>query len=164
QGTTPLGLELSLANPPGGAWQVRRGQHAAADPPRLLARLVRPGKNGGWVNGGLSWIKLDSMNYAGEYPEHQVRLLRELYALYRASRSAGAYYGFSYGDERTIEMSAFESPRLWPLLDEAAAAGIRLVYPRKLGQVGRICSAEMCMDATRPNPGGAILLTPALRR
>src|SRR5262249_5564861 len=90
QGTTPLGLELSLANPPGGAWQVRRGQRAPADPPRLLARLVRPGKNGGWVNGGLSWIKLDSMNYAGEYPEHQVRLLRELYALYRASRSAGA--------------------------------------------------------------------------
>jgi len=40
-----------------------------------MARLVQPGKNGGWIGGTLSWGKLDSYGYSG-YPAAQVRLLQ----------------------------------------------------------------------------------------
>jgi superfamily II DNA or RNA helicase len=164
RGMTPLAIELTLASRPADLGQIPGNGRGNAMPPlRLLARLVRPGKNGGWVSGGLSWSKLDSMNFAGEYPEDQVRLLRELCALYRSRGGRGAYYGYTYGDDRTIEISAFESRQLWPLLDEAESAGLRLVYPRKLGHVPGIGHAEMCLDVTRDGPTGALLLTPVIR-
>ena len=163
-GTTPLAIELTLANPPGDLGQVRdTGPGNGRAPLRLLGRLVRPGKNGGWVNGGLSWNKLDSLNYAGDYTDDHVRLLRELHALYRSRGARGAYYGYTYGDDRTIDITAFESSRLWPLLEEAESAGLRLVYPRKLGHVASICSAEMCLDVTRDGHSGALSLTPVIR-
>ena len=80
-GTTPLAIELALAGVPG---QARWGKTAGHAPLKLIARLVRPGKNGGWVGGDLSWGKLDVLRYSGDYREEQVRLLRELYVLYRA--------------------------------------------------------------------------------
>jgi hypothetical protein len=49
-----------------------------------MARLVRPGKTGGWVAGDLSWGKLDALRYARDYSEHQVQVLQELYVLYQA--------------------------------------------------------------------------------
>ena len=164
QGTTPLAIELTLASPPG---DLRNGQRNGGlnggAPLRLLARLVRPGKNGGWINGGLSWNKLESLNYGGDYAGEHVRLLRELCALYRSRGARGAYYGYTYGDDRTIDIAAFESRQLWPLLDEAESAGLRLVYPRKLGQVPSTCSAEICLDVTRSGQTGALLLTPVIR-
>jgi hypothetical protein len=69
-----------------------------ATPPKLRARLVRAGKNGGWVAGGLSWGKLESLRYYGDHPEPQVRLLRELYALYRSAADSSGYYGYGYSD------------------------------------------------------------------
>ena len=48
-----------------------------------------------------------------------MRLLRELYVLYQASGGRGGYYGYHYGDERSIELSSVGSRQLWPLLDEA---------------------------------------------
>jgi len=80
-GTTPLAIELALAGGPG---QPRWGKTAGHAPLRLIARLVRPGKNGGWVGGELSWGRLDMLRYCGEHREEQVRLLRELYVLYQA--------------------------------------------------------------------------------
>ncbi len=162
RGTTPLAVELALANPPGDLGQVQ-GTGGNGAPLRVHGRLVRPGKNGGWVNGGLSWSKLESLNYSGDYAEEHVRLLRELYALYRSRGSRGAYYGYTYGDDRTVDIAAFESRQLWPLLAEAESAGLRLVYPRKLGQVASICSAEICLDVTRGGQAGALLLTPVIR-
>ncbi|HEX6932715.1 MAG TPA: SNF2-related protein [Streptosporangiaceae bacterium] len=162
KGTTSLAIELALAKPPPDLGQAQ-GAGVAGAPPRLLGRLVRPGKNGGWVNGGLSWSKLDTLNYGGDYAEEHVQLLRELYALYRSRGIRGAYYGYGYGDDRTIDLTAFESRQLWPLLDEAEAAGLRLVYPRKLGQVPSICSAEICLDVTRSRETSALLLTPVIR-
>src|SRR5262245_1295581 len=162
--TTPLAIELSLAEPPADLSEIRAAD--AKDyitPLRLLARLVRPGKNVGWVNGGLNWSKLDTLNYTGDYTADHVRLLRELYALYRARGSRGAYYGYTHWDDRTIDLTAFESSRLWPLLDEAESAGLRLVYPKKLGYVPGICSAEMCLDVTRDESGGALSLASVIR-
>ncbi len=158
---TPLAIELTLA---GDGRQAQGRGHATGAPGfKLLGRLVRPGKNGGWVNGGLSWGKLDSLGYSGDYLQEQVRLLREFYALYRSRRGQSAYYGYSYGDDRSVELSAFESRQFWPLLDEAGSAGLRLVYPRKLGVVERYRTAELCLDVTRSDPSGPLVITPVVR-
>ncbi len=158
---TPLAIELTLA---GDVRQVPgRGPAAGATQWKLLARPVRPGKNGGWVSGGLSWGKLDYLRQSGDYPEAQVRLLREMYALYRSRSSYSAYYGYSYGDDRSIEVSAFESRQLWPLLDEAESVGLPLVYARKLGAVEKYRSAELCLDMTRGELPGLLVINSVFR-
>ena len=158
-GTTPLAIELALAGGPG---QPRWGKTAGHASLRLVARLVRPGKNGGWVGGDLSWGRLDALRYSGEYREEQVRLLRELYVLYQARAGRGGYYGYSYGDDRSIELSAVGSRQLWPLLDEAAAAGLRLVYPGKRGVLTGYGDAEFCLDVTRGAADG-LRIVPVIR-
>ncbi len=148
--TTALAIELTLA--------------ASGDAPvRLMARLVQPGRNGGWIGGSLSWGKLDSYGEASGYSPTQVRLLRELLALYRSRRPSLGFRQFGYGEERAIELSAFESARLWPLLDEADAAGLHLVYARKLGSAGRPGYAELALDITRSESDGTLNVTPAIR-
>jgi superfamily II DNA or RNA helicase len=130
-----------------------------------MARLVQPGKNGGWIGGSLSWGKVDSYDRYGEYPGPQVRLLREMLALYRA-RFSQPYYYYSHADERSIELSAFESSRLWPLLDEAEQAGLQMVYGRKLGAVERYRNAELCLDViqdSQDGPGGKLTIAPVIR-
>jgi superfamily II DNA or RNA helicase len=157
-GATPLAIELSLA---GGPQYARRGGSAPGQAPlRLIARLVRPGKNGLWVGGDLSWGRLEAVRYSGDYSEQHVRLLRELYVLYQACGGRGSYY--HYGDDRSIELSAVGSRQLWPLLDEAGAAGLRLVYPGKRGVLAGYEDAEFCLDVTRGEAGG-LTVVPAIR-
>ncbi len=134
----------------------------ARPPVRLMARLVQPGKNGVWIGGTLSWGKLDSYGYSGGYPAPQVRLLRELLALYRARIDQPHYY-YSQGNERSIELSAFESGRLWPLLDEAGQAGLPLVYGKKLGAVEPYREARLCLDVTQAAAGGELAIAPVIR-
>ena len=124
-----------------------------------MARLVQPGKNGGWIGGTLSWGKLDSYGYFGGYPATQVRLLRELLALYR-TRVSQPYYS---RDERSIELSAFESGRLWPLLDEAGQADLQLVYAHKLGAVEPYREARLCLDVTQAKADGDLAIAPVIR-
>ena len=151
-GTTPLAIELSLAD---GLRQPRWGGQAAAPTPlRLMARLVRPGKHGGWVAGDLSWGKLDVPGWVRDHSEQQVRLVRELYLLYQASGARGGHYGYHYGDDRSIEFSSIGSRQLWPLLDEAAAVGLQLVYPGKHGGLSGYEDARFCLDVTRGESGG----------
>ena len=56
-----------------------------------------------------------------------------------------------------------DSSRLWPLLDEAEKAGLQLVYCRKLGALERYQEAELCLDVTRPEADGPLVVTPAIR-
>jgi superfamily II DNA or RNA helicase len=158
-GTTPLAIELALA---GGAGQARWAGRAGQVPLRLMARLVRPGKNGGWVGGDLGWGKLDTLRYSNEYSEQQVQLLRELYVLYQTCGGRSGYYGYHYGDDRSIELSSVGSRQLWPLLGEAEAAGLRLVYPGKRGALGGYEEAEFCLDVTRGD-GGGLRIVPVIR-
>jgi superfamily II DNA or RNA helicase len=155
-GTAALAIELALAAGPG---QTTRTWRA---PLRLTARLVRPGKNGGWVAGDLSWGRLDALSYAGDYSGLQVRLLRELHALYQASAGYDGYYGYRYGDERSIELSSVGSRQLWPLLDEARATGLQLVYPGKRGVLDGYQEAGFCLDVTRGQAGG-LEIVPVIR-
>jgi superfamily II DNA or RNA helicase len=152
-GETSLAIELTLSGDP----------RPAQDAPRLklLARPVRPGKNGGWAAGGLSWGKLDALSSRGEYPGPHVRLLRELRALYRSRGSQSGYVGHSYWDDQWIEITAVESRQLWPLLDEAASEGLRLVRGREAGVV-ETCSAELCLDVTRAGPSGPLMIGPVI--
>ena len=153
---TPLAIELTLAG---------AGYQTAAPPLRLSARLVHPGRSGGWVGGSLSWSRLDSAPVFGSYPPAHVRLLHEIYALYRArgSRPGHYSYGYSHPDEKAIDLSAFESTRLWALLDEAEAIGLPLVHARKLGPVARYRQAELCLDFSRADPDGPLAITPVIR-
>ena len=119
-----------------------------------MARLVRPGKNGGWVDGDLNWGRLDALGWSRDFSEQQVRLLRELYVLYQTSGERGGLHGHHYGDDRSIEFSSIGSGQLWPLLDEAAAAGLQLVYPGNRGGLAGYEEARFCLDVTRGEAGG----------
>ena len=136
---TSLAIELSLS--------------VSGQSPTLDARLVRPGKRGGWVAADLSWGKLNMLRHCG-YPDAQLRLLQELYAAYRASNSnPTAYYRYSYGsytygDVKTISLLRFESPQLWPLLDEARRVGVQLVQGRPPRDVPTYGTAQLCLDVT----------------
>jgi hypothetical protein len=148
-GGAPLAVELTLS--------TTRGSSAAT----VLARLVRPGKNG-WVSGGLTWTKLRTLHYYGEYLAEHVRLLQELYTIYRSGKEDAAHY--SYREEKSIDLAAFHSRQLWVLLDEADALGLRLVHARKrLGDVRRHGCAELCLDATRDDSSGSLSVVPLLR-
>jgi superfamily II DNA or RNA helicase len=142
-GGTPLALELA--------------QNGAT----VLARTVRPGRNG-WYSGALPWPRLSQSYYTREYDAAHVRLLRELYAIYRSGKDDSDYY--SYRDEKTIDLADLNSRQLWTLLDEAEKAGVRLVHSRKrLGEVPRHESAELCLDVTGVGPDGVLAITPVLR-
>src|SRR5260221_1570694 len=168
-GGTPLAIELTLP--------MDVGSRAAGGPPvKVMARLVQPGKNGGWIGGSLSWTRLDSLQYYGDYPAAHVRLLQQMYAAYRASAGQGGYYAYHpYGDGKSLDFSAFESRQLWPLLDEAETVGLRLVHKGKGGPVARHRGAEFCLDVTGGEPSAehsppgapglraALVITPLIR-
>ena len=146
-GTSALAIELSLT---GGAGQATWGGPV---PLGLSARLVRPGRNG-WVAGDLSWARLDTLRRGAGHNDQQVRLLRELYALYQASSDHRGLHGYVWGQDRTIEFSAIGSRQLWPLLDEARAAGLVLVQPGPAGEPAGYDEADFCLDVTRGTGGG----------
>jgi superfamily II DNA or RNA helicase len=152
--TSALGIELALAGGPG---QVHWGGQATLS---LTARLVRPGRNG-WVAGDLSWARLDVLRHSRGHREPLVRLLRELYALYQASHDAGSY-GYRYGQDRWIEFSAIGSRQLWPLLDEATAAGLAVVHPGQADGPGGYEQAGFRLDVTRAEDGG-LQIVPVVR-
>lgn len=150
---TPLAIELSLS--------------VSGPSPTLDARLVRPGKRGGWAAGDLSWGNVHMLRHRG-YPDDQVRLLQELYATYRASSSNSTTYyrysygGYAYGDGKTISLLRFESPQLWPLLDEARRVGVQLVQARPQQELPTYATAQLCLDVT-VDEWGDLTVAPVLR-
>ncbi len=136
----PLAIELALH--PDGA--------ADGGGPRLMARLMRPGARGGWINGALTWSGLDSWHVQnGEYRPDHLALVRELYAVYRTREGRAGYY-YNYGADKTLDLSGWDSPQLWSLLDEAARRGLTLVHARPgLGELTCHQHGELVLDVTR---------------
>jgi superfamily II DNA or RNA helicase len=164
---TPIALELSLVN-----LTRQYGSELESDglALELRARLVQPGKKGGWVGGPLTWAKLNpSLNYGGygatglgEYPEQHLRLVREFYSAYRAGDELAGRYGYYPGSERHLDLAGFESRQLWSLLDEAYSIGLPVVYGHKLGPFPAYSTAELCLDITRRDPSGPLVISPLL--
>ena len=161
--STALAIELSLnwVAPASTRYNTYYERTAEPQQVKLYARLVQRGKNGGWIAGNLGWNRLESLRYQGEHRADQVRLLSEFYSTFRSSQDPGSFY--SYGSDRNIDLAHFESRQFWPMLDEANAIGIRLVYPGKLGDMPAYDRAEFALDLTRPEDGGPLLIRPALR-
>ena len=142
---SPLALEFSLQ--PG-----LRGTQ------RVLARLLRRGKNGGWIYGSLSWHKLDTINHQGNHVPEHVDLLRELFALH-PDRERGYYY---YGDDRFLDVSDFQSQRLWALLAEAGQAGLGLLHAGSRSPLSVSETAELAVDVTADSAGD-LTIAPVVR-
>jgi len=137
---SPLAIELSLqASGPVGQAE-----------PQLLARLMRPGARGGWVNGSLTWSGVDSWQIrSGDYRADHLVLVRELHALQRAGEGRPSYW-YGYGGDKTLELGGC-GPRLWPLLDEAARIGLSLVQAGGgFGEPSPYRQGEIVIDVTRP--------------
>nr|WP_232328087.1 SNF2-related protein [Kibdelosporangium sp. MJ126-NF4] len=135
QGGAPLGIELTLATEP----LLSRARGPA---PTVFAKLVRQGRSG-WVSGGLTWGRLNPFE---GYQDDHVRILRELYALYKAQDVIPR-------DEKVIDLARFDTRHLWTLLDEALQAGVALVN-------ADYHPAELCLDVTGDD---GLLVTPVIR-
>jgi hypothetical protein len=171
----PLAVELSLVQNssensryPSYSTHVRQQQLAddATRKLKLQARLVQPGRLGGWVAGNLSWSRLDYMLLRDEFPAAHVRLLHELFALHRASTTQQGYYpNYSYGgyggDQKYLDLSACESRQLWPLLDQAHEAGLPFVYRGKQGTLPPPGTAELTLDVTSDET--TLLIAPVIK-
>jgi hypothetical protein len=146
----PLAIELAL----------RMSGISGQGAPRLMARLMRPGARGGWVNGSLAWSSLEPWQVR-DYRSDHVALVRELHAVQRAHAARSYYYG--YGADKTLDLSDCDSAQLWALLDEAERIGLSLVHARKeLGAVERPGRAELVLDVTGAAGGGAVV-APTIR-
>jgi hypothetical protein len=168
-----LAVELSLAQqapePVRHYTQYNGRNEPPADDPirklKLQARLVQPGRHGGWAAGNLAWSRLDYLLLRDEFPVAHVRLLHELYALYRASTAAHhPYYDrYAHGafDQKYLDLSACESHQLWPVLDQAHTLGLRFVYRGKQGTVPPPGTAELCLDVT--SDGTTLLIAPVIK-
>jgi superfamily II DNA or RNA helicase len=137
---SPLAIELEL----------HAGGPAAGGPPRLLAKLMRAGARGGWINGSLTWNGLESWQVQnGDYRPDHLALVRELYAVHR-TREGRAYYSFGHGADKTLDLGACDSVQLWSLLDEADRLGVKLIHALPgLGEVPRWRRGELLIDVTR---------------
>ena len=99
---------------------------------------MRPGKRGGWVAGDLSWGNVHMLappRLSRRSSEVAARALCDLPSvelefdwLITAIRTE-----LSHGDAKTISLLRFESPQLWPLLDEARRVGLRSCSARHGG-------------------------------
>ena len=152
----PLALELTLT-------PLKAPTRAGARDPgyRLMGRVVRPSGNG-WAAGEVSWSGLRTLNTVGNYLPDHVRLLQDIYTAHgaRDTRPSYSYYS-TLTREKTIELSGFESPQLWRLLDDAREVGLALVHSRaSLGPVRRDGDAQLCLDAT--SGGSHLALTPVV--
>jgi len=145
---SPLAIELAL----------HAGGVADRGTPRLLARLMREGARGGWVNDSLNWSGLDSWHVqSGEYRADHLALVRELYAVQRAREGRAAYY-YSSGADKTLDLSGCDSVQLWSLLDEAARLGLKLVHAHPgLGEVRRHQRGELLIDVTQHEGEGSLV-------
>ncbi len=139
----PLAIELAL----------HANGLAGRGAPRLMARLMRPGARGGWIHGSLTWSRTDSWHLrSGEYRADHLALVRELYAVHRASASRESYssYWYASGADKMLDLTDC-GPYLWPMLDEAARIGLTFIHAHSgSGELPRYPRGEIVVDVIRP--------------
>ncbi|MBB3037287.1 DEAD/DEAH box helicase [Hoyosella altamirensis] len=147
-----LAIELSVS----GLTKFQRT--SAMSGQRVLARLVRRQKDG-WAGAGMSWTGLHGLAQRFSLDHRHVQFCIDMFAVYQAG--FGRQYS-GYGDERALDLTTFNSPQLWGLLQEAAALGVALVHARpEQGEVAVHASAQLCLDVTAPN-GDRRAVTPSV--
>ena len=140
----PLAIELKLAVP----------EYLDGSAPRLVARLMRPGARGGWVNGSLNWSRDGWQLRNAGHRADQIALVQELYALHRISTAQHSYYD-SGSSKRVVELSACECPHLWTLLERASRLDMPLIHAgSELGEVSLLDGGELVLDVTRDGARG----------
>ena len=147
--------------PPAPRGAARRNRRRSR---RASIRLVcGPGSHRVQVDGPMSWSRLGTSYYFSGSPRLAVQLLQELYALHTSRSGASSYY--SNRDDKTIDLAAFDSRRLWPLLDEAAEIGLQLVRARKRLRAGRAVRPGRAVPG-HPRAGddpGSLTIAPVLQ-
>ena len=143
-GPVPLAVELKLV--------------AGTSSTTLEARVVRPGKRGGWVAGEVNWSALNMMGHWGFHPE-QVESLRTLFMLLRSSTTNS--YRYAYGVVKAIDLCGFSTAQLWPLLTEARRLGVRFVQAGTGHEVHLGTEARVSLDVTTDR-SGALAVRPVL--
>jgi superfamily II DNA or RNA helicase len=133
----PLGVELNLI--------------AGTNLPKLEARVVRPGKRGGWVASDVNWSALPTLVHYGYHPEH-IEKLRILFALLQSSTTSG-YLPYAYSVVKTIDLSGLNTSQLLPLLTEAQQVGVRLVQAGTGQEVHMGAAASVSLDVTTDDSG-----------
>lgn len=148
QTAIPLGIELDLVDGPTSS--------------RLEARVVRPGKRGGWVSGDVNWSIIFRLAHYG-YERDHIEKLRVLYALSQATTAGSNAYGSygNYGLEKTIDLATVNSAQLLPLLAEARQSGVSLVQAGTGQEIHLGSSGHISLDVTADNPE-ALTVRPVL--
>ncbi|BBZ08846.1 DNA helicase [Mycolicibacterium doricum] len=146
----PLGIQLELV--------------AGDSSPTLEARVVRPGKRGGWVGSDVNWSNLATLVHNGYHPEH-IEKLRKLFALLQSPATGGylpySHGPYSYGVVKTIDLGRLNSAQLWPLLTEARRVGVRLVHAGTGQKVAMGAAARVNLDVATDS-SGALTVRPVL--
>jgi superfamily II DNA or RNA helicase len=138
---SPMAITLGLSD---------AGPNGAGSP-QLIARLMRQGARGGWINGSLVWNELEPYrSHVSELRDDHVDLARELYGVHsRGSRNTR----YSYSAQKTLNLAVCENPQVWSVLDEAHRLGLRLLHAQtEFGEV-RCHRGELVIDVTRPDDG-----------
>ncbi|MFZ0833037.1 MAG: DEAD/DEAH box helicase [Mycobacterium sp.] len=141
----PLGVELNLIT--------------GTMSPMLQARVVRPGKRGGWVASDVNWSGLTTLAHYGYHPEH-VEKLRILFALLQSSTTRG-YLPYAYNVVKAIDLSGLNTAQLWPLLTEARRVGVRFVQAGTGHEVHMGGAASVSLDVITDGCG-ALTVRPVL--
>lgn len=157
--TRPLALQFELRRrvpKRPGEWQGPRDEPArrAASVDRLAVRPVTRGARGGWIKAGLTWQNIAYQASAGGFDPAQSRWFAQ-FALLKGA-SPGVYQTF--GSE-WITLDEFESPLLWPLLEEAGRLGIALAGSDATPSVVVRAAASVVLDASL-DAGDDLVLEP----
>ena len=137
----PLAIELTVSAVAGRA-------------PRLLARLMRPGARGGWVNGGLNWGTLEPWLREGYRPDH-VELAGELHLAQRSGQRFGSYF---VSAEKALDLGA-GGARVFALLEEATKMGLVLLDGQH--ELPDVLAGEVVLDVAVGAQGARVV--PQLR-
>ena len=139
---TPLALQVELA------------QATTAHPTRLRLKPLVRGASGAWIQTGISWADLHR-GYASARTDDRHRAALAAVVQAQAARSPHWYHPGEW-----VEATAL-GPAVWPLLRDAAHAGVALVTGRGRRSVRLADPVELSLDLTRDSDA-AITLAPVV--